>query len=123
VPNDGMHAVVEAFDINSNDAIEVFLGRALNGADMRDASVVDEYVNALTPEQVLESSFYFRLVRHITRVGGGSAACGSDSLARAGRGGFIDVQNSNHSAVRRELQSNGLTNATTATGDRGDFAF
>jgi hypothetical protein len=122
VANDGMHAVVEALDVNSNNAIEVFLGRTLNRTDMRYAGVVDEYVKALTPEQVLESSAHVRLVRHITTVGGGGAACVNDSLARAGRGGFINIQNANDRPMRRELQGNGLPNATTAPGDHGDFA-
>src|SRR5579859_2926014 len=79
-------------------------------------------MNALTPEQFLESSFHFRLVRHITSVHGGSATCGSNSLACAARAGFIDVQNANDGAVRRKLQSDGLTNATAAARDHRNFA-
>ena len=105
MPDDGVHAVVEAFDVHSNDAVEVFFGRALDGADMRDSSVVNEDVNALAAEKLLESGFHLRLVGHIAEVGGGGAAGGSDSLAGRGRSGFIYVQNANHRAVRRELST------------------
>ena len=53
--NDGVHAVVEAFDVHANDAVEVFLGRALDRADVRDAGIIDQDVNALAAEQFLES--------------------------------------------------------------------
>jgi hypothetical protein len=117
-----VHAVVEAFDVNSNDAIKVFLGRTLDRADMRDAGVIDEDVNALVLEQLLELGFHFRLLRHIASVRGCSAASGGDSCARCGCGEFIYVQNSNHGAARRESQSNGLPNAAAAASDQGDFA-
>jgi len=44
--NDRVHTVVEAFDVYSQDAIEVFGGSALDGSDMGDSGVVDEDVNA-----------------------------------------------------------------------------
>ena len=122
MPNDGVHAVVEAFDINSNDAIKVFLARTLHRANMRDACVIDEDVNALAPEELLKSTFHFRMLRNIARVGSGLATGGGDSFARCACSGLVYVQNANDCAVRRELQRNGLPNATTPARDYGNFA-
>jgi hypothetical protein len=49
-------------------------------------------------------------------------ACVDDSLAGCGRGGFIDVQNVDSSALLREPNGNGLTDSASAAGDDGNFA-
>ncbi len=77
--NDGAHAVVETFDVDSNYAVEIFRGRALDRADMRDSRVVDEDMNALAAEEFVEAGFHMRLVGHIAEMGG-SCSAGVDYL-------------------------------------------
>lgn len=48
--HDRMHAVVEALNVHSNHAIKVFFGRALDRANVRNARVINQNVNALVPE-------------------------------------------------------------------------
>jgi hypothetical protein len=42
--------------------------------------------------------------------------------ALAGCGGLVYIQNADRRALRREFQSNRLTNAASAAGDHGDLA-
>ena len=122
MPNDGAYAVVGTFDVYLNHAVEVFLGRALDGADMRDSGAVDKDVNAIAVEKFLEPGVHAMLVGHIAELSRGGAASGRDPLAGRDRSGFVHVENANHRALRREFQSNGLPNTAAAAGDHGDFA-
>jgi hypothetical protein len=88
---------------------------------MRDAGIIDEDVDAVEAKELLEPGFHFRLVSHIAEVRRSNAANGGDVPAGFGRSRFIQVQNTNHRAVRREFQSNGLPDATAAARDHGDF--
>ena len=89
--NDGVHTVVEPLDVHANDPVEVFLRGALDGADVRDAGIIDEDENAVAEEKLIECRSHVLLAGHIAEVGGGAAASGSDPLASCGGGGFVYV--------------------------------
>src|ERR1700722_390165 len=91
VSNHGVHAVVKTFHVHASHTVKVFLGRALHGANMRDACIVYKDMNALAAKQFLKSGLHFRLVRHVARVSGGSAARGRDLLAGCGGRGLVYV--------------------------------
>jgi hypothetical protein len=122
VPNDRVHAVVEAFDVHANDAVEILLGGALNRSDVRDAGVVDQNLHSVATKQFFKCSLYRFLVRYIANVSGRGAASRGDLQARLGRARLVYVQYANHCAVRRELQSNGPPDTTAAAGDHSYFA-
>jgi hypothetical protein len=116
------HAVVETFDIYSNDAVEVFRSCALDGANVRNARVVDEDVNALLAEQLLKAGDNECLVGYIAMMSRSSATSGNNSFTSRGRTSFVYVQNANDCTMGCESQRDGLTNSTAAAGDYGDFA-
>src|SRR5206468_2807299 len=118
----GVHAVVEAVDVNAHDAVEVFFRRALNGADVRNPSIVDKDVNTPLSEKFLKLRLHVFLVRHIATVSRSGPARSRDLFKGCIRGRLIYVENANLRALRRKFQRNGLSNATAATRDHSDFA-
>jgi hypothetical protein len=65
VTNHGAHAIVESFDVDADDVVKILRGCGLDGADMRDASVVDEDVNALMAEEFVEFGNDESLIGHV----------------------------------------------------------
>jgi hypothetical protein len=62
------------------------------------------------------------LARYIARESRRVSAIGSNLLASFCRIFLIHIQNTNRSAIRRESQGDGSSNAATTTGYDGDFA-
>lgn len=122
VANDGVHAVVEAFDVDAKNTVEVFGCRALDRADVRDSGIVHEDGNAIAATDVCKCCIDLRGIGDVARVGGGGAATCCDLGAGLGCGGLTYIQNANSSAVGRKFQCDGATDAAAAAGDRGNFA-
>jgi hypothetical protein len=102
VSNDCVHAVVEAFDVHLHNTIEIFFGRALDRADVRNSGIVNQDMDALMVEQFSELRLHILLVGYIAKVGGGGAASGCDLLARRTSGRFVNIEYANDRALRRK---------------------
>ena len=120
--NDSVHAVVEAFDVDAKNTVEVFGGRALDRADVRDSGIVYEDGNAVTATDVCKCDINLRGIGDIARVCGGGAATCCDSGAGLCRSGFANIENVNGRTLGGKFKCDSATDAAAAAGDRGNFA-
>jgi hypothetical protein len=116
----GLHAVVEAFYIHAKNAVEIFFGGAFDGADVRDACVVDENRKTFACKKLIEECPDLATVGDVAMIRGGVSTGGSDLLA----GGFgvveIDVEDAERGSVGGELARDGAADAAASAGDDGD---
>lgn len=117
-----VHAVVEAFDVNAEDTIEIFRRCALDGADVRDAGIVDENVQAVAVEDLLEDRFYCGVIANVAAVWGSVAVLGRDLVAGFGCGFFVEIEDVNGRAVGGKFECDGAADAAARAGDEGSLA-
>jgi hypothetical protein len=114
--------VIEAFDVYAKNTVEVFFGGAFNGADVRDAGVVDENRNPLAFVKLLEECVDLLRVADVTVVSGRFAARSSDLPA----GGFgiveIDIEDAERGSVGGELARDRAANPAASAGNNGNSA-
>lgn len=116
----GEHAVIETLHIDAKDAIEILLGCVFEFADVRDAGVVDENVDAAFAGQLLKDREDALHLRNVASVGGRAAVA---DFAR-GLLGFrgIHVEDADDSAARGKALGNREADATGGAGNDGNFA-
>ncbi len=116
-----MDAVVKAFHIDPKHAIKIRFGRVLRIADMRNARVIYQNVDAIMPKNFGEPSNDVGLIPHIAGVGrsaptrAGDFCCYRFSILRA------DINNMNRCAIGCELMRDRPANSAAAAGDDGSF--
>jgi hypothetical protein len=111
--------VVEALDVYANDAVKVFSGRGFNGADVRNAGVVDENRETFSLKYLLEECSYLLLVGNITAVSGRVPAFGSNLLARCFGIFEVDVRDANRGSMPSEPARDRAANSAATARDDG----
>jgi len=118
-----VNAVVIALDVDAHDAVKVGLGGGFDIADVRDAGVVDEDVDAVFLENFVEGLLDGGLVGDVAserrRAAPGLLDFGGDFFGS----GEVEIEDEDGGSSGSEAESNGAANAAACTGDRGNFAF
>ena len=120
--NDSVHAVIKTFDVDAKNTIEVFGGRALDRADVRDSGIVHQYGNAIAATDFVKCSLDLRVIGNIAGVSRSGAVICCDLGAGLGCSGSADIENVNGRTLGGKFKCNSASDAAAAAGDHGDFA-
>ncbi len=113
----GIDAVVKSLYIHPKHAVKVSFGCVLRIADVRDASVIDQNIDAIVPENFGEPGDDLGLISNVAGVCRSSSS-GARDFRRNGFGILCaDIDNVDGGAVDRELVRNRPANSTPAAGD------
>jgi len=107
-----MNTVIKTLHIYPQHAIKVRLGCALRVADVRNAGIIYQNVDAIMPENFREPGDYFCLISNVAGVRRSSAS-GARNFSRDGFGIFCaDIENVGRGAIDREFVRNRAANST-----------
>ena len=120
--NGGEGAVVDAFDVDAEEAIEIGFGRGLNGADVRDARIIYKNIDAALAGELVEDAFCGSLIGNIAGAGFGVRTRGGKFVSGILGGRFVQVENADRCALLREPPGNGAANPAGGAGDDGRLA-
>jgi hypothetical protein len=122
VADRGVRTVVDAFDVDPEKTIEISFAGGLDRPYMRYACIVHKNVQALLAREFVEDGFGSRLIGNVAGVGFRIASgCSNLLRCRIGRF-FVEIQNPDRGALLDETLCDGTANATSRTGNDGDFA-
>jgi hypothetical protein len=122
MPHSRVHAIVEAFDVDLNDAIKIFRGRGFDRSDVRDTGIVDEDVNSLALGQFLDFGVYIRQPSYIALMRDGGTAVRGNLIAGLRGGRLVYIEDVNCGAMSCEFRGYGPSDAAASAGDNGCFA-
>jgi len=115
-------AVVNAFDVDAEEAIEIGLGRGFKSADVRDAGIVYKNIDTALAREFAEYFFGARLIGNIAGIGfrlrtrSGNFVCGSIG------GCFVQIENAYSGPLLCETLCDSAANPAGGAGDDGDLA-
>jgi hypothetical protein len=125
VADHGTDAIVITLHIHAEHAIEILLGGGFDIADMRNAGIIYQNVDALALRDFVEERRDLGLIGNVT----GICSCVASLASRAGNLGgdrepilFVDIKNTNCGAVCGEFEGDGSTDAAAAAGNDGGLA-
>src|SRR5437899_10144076 len=122
VADAGTNTVVVSLNVHAQNGIKILFARALDGADLRDACVIDQNVNSIARADCFEARFDFRLVRYITGIGH-CASARLNYLTRRCLGVFLaNIKDTNRGAVRCEFQRDRPPNTEATASHNSEFA-
>src|SRR6266699_1647757 len=122
VADAGTNTVVVSLNVHAQNGVKILFARALDGANLRNACVIYQDVNAITRADCVETRFNFRLVRYIADIGR-RASAGLSYLTRRGLGVFlVDIEDANCCPVRREFKRDRPPNAEATPSHNREFA-
>ena len=127
LPNHHRHrrpaAQVHALDVHAVQPVEILFRRLLDGADVRDASIIDQDVDP--PVFLDDVDRTTALTRALSATSQAAAAAlppaAGNRRRRFGRRPLLEIEHNEVRALTREGRRNGPTNARAAAGDDGDF--
>ena len=117
-----IHAVVDTFHVDAEDAIEVLFTGGFQLANVRDAGIVHKNVNRIAAADFAENILDLLLVRYVASV-----PLSRPALLTNGHGsllciGFIEFENVDCSPLLRKAERDRLADATGPSSDDGNFA-
>src|SRR2546421_10542038 len=110
-----MNTVIKALHVDSKHAIKIGLGCVLRIANMRDASVIYQDIDAIMPDNFSESRDDFGLISNIAGVGRCSSSSGGDFGRNVSGILCADIKNVYCSAIGCELLRDGPANSSAST--------
>src|SRR5262249_46246441 len=111
-----------ALDVDAHDAVEIGFSGGFDVADVRDAGVVDEDMNAPGLEDLVKRFLDRGLVRNIAGECVGSSARPNNFLTDLFCFGHIEIQDANRGTCSGESQGDGAADPAAATGDDGNLS-
>src|SRR5262249_17507789 len=122
VSGTGLRAVVVALDIDAHDAVEIGFAGGFHVADVRDAGVVHEDMNAPGLEDFGKCFLDRGLLRNIAGERSGTSARPDNLLNDLFCLGQIEIQDANRGTCRGKSRSDGTADAAAAAGYHGNFS-
>jgi hypothetical protein len=122
VADGGEGAVVDAFDVDAEEAIEIGFSRGLDGADVRDARIIYENIDAALAGELVEDFFCGSLIGNVAGAGFGVRARGGKFVCGFVGGRFVQIENADGRALLRETPGDGAANPAGGAGESGRLA-
>jgi hypothetical protein len=117
-----MHTVVNAFDVNPIDLVEIALAGRLEAANVGDSRAVYENVNALLPQDLRKRRIDAGAVGDVAGVTRGRAALLGNLPGNESGRVALEVDYPDGRSVSGKPARNGSANSTAAAGYDGGFA-
>ena len=120
--NRGVHAVINTFDVDAKNAVEVLVAGRLQLADMSDSGIVHQNMKRVAATYLAEDIFYLQLIRDVAKVPLRRAAVAANAGDRLFRTGFINFEDMDRGACLGERNCDCPSNAAGAACNDCDFA-
>ena len=122
MPNGSIRTVVDAFDVDAEETIEISFAGSLDLSNVRDDCIVHKYVQSFLAREFVEDGASARLIGNIARIGLCIASVCGNLLRRGVSSFFVKIENPYRGALLDETLRDGPANAAASTGYDSDFA-